>query len=36
MTTLQAQPFTIDAEVDDPDDEMPAATIEGAVLDLPG
>ena len=35
VTTLHAQPFTIDAEVDDPDDEMPAATIEGAVLDLP-
>lgn len=35
VTTTHAQPFTIDAEVDDPDDEMPAATIEGAVLDLP-
>jgi hypothetical protein len=35
VATTQAQPFSIDAQYDDPADSMPAATITGAIDDLP-
>lgn len=35
IDTTQAQPFSIDAQIDDPTDSVPTATITGAIQDLP-
>ena len=35
VETSRAQPFVIDAQLDDPTDSVPAATITGAINDLP-
>lgn len=35
VDTTEAQPFSIDAQIDDPTDAVPTATITGAINDLP-